>query len=101
MPIPASEEKKLEWKNLIEEQSQSSLSANKWCRERGLRPHTFRYWKNKLASKQLQKSSFTEIKVKRPQTVSLQARGLYVRLGHDCDPQLRSKVFALFAEAGC
>ena len=78
MPIPASEAKQLEWKNLIEQQRQSSLSVEKWCLQNQIRPHTFRYWKEKLFPKQLQKSSFTELNMKRADAISLQARGLYV-----------------------
>ena len=101
MPKPSSEEKKLEWKNLIEQQGQSGLSINKWCQQRNRIPHTFHYWKNKLFPKQLQKSSFTELNMKRPDAISLQARDLYVRMGSDCDPMLRKQLFALFAEARC
>ena len=101
MPKPSSEDKKLEWENLIEEQRQSGLSIDKWCQQRNLIPHTFHYWKNKLFPKQLQKSNFTELSMRRPDAISLQARGLYVRMGSDCDPMLRKQLFALFAEAAC
>ena len=98
MPIPASEEKRLEWKNLIEQQRQSNLSVDKWCLQNQIRPHTFRYWKEKLFPKQLQKSSFTELNMKRADALSLQARDFYVRMGSDCDPHLRKQLLALFAE---
>lgn len=101
MPRPSSEEKKLEWKNLIEQQSQSDLSIEKWCRQRQIQAHTFHYWKDKLFPKTLQKDSFTELSIKRPDAISLQARGLYVRMGSDCNPVLRKQLFALFAEATC
>ena len=101
MPIPTSEEKKLEWKNLIDQQRQSGLSVDKWCLQNQIRPSTFQYWKDKLFSKQLQKSSFAELNMKRPEAISLQAAGLYVRMGSDCDPILRRQLFALFAEAAC
>jgi hypothetical protein len=101
MPIPASEEKQLEWKNLIEQQRQSGLSIEKWCLQNQIRPYNFHYWKEKLFPKQLQKSSFAELNMKRPEELSLQARGLYVRMGSDCDPHLRKQLFALFAELPC
>lgn len=101
MPRPASEAKKLEWNRLIEEQRQSGLSIEKWCRQKNLTPHTFHYWKDKLFPKQLQKASFTELNMRRPDAISLQARGLYVRMGGDCDSILRKQIFALFAEAAC
>ncbi len=89
MSKPASEEKKLEWKSLIEQQRQSGLSAEKWCQQRQIQSHTFHYWKDKLFPRPLQKSSFAELNMKRSDAVSLQARGLYVRMGSDCDPLLR------------
>ena len=101
MPSPVSEEKKLEWKTRIEQQRQSNLSVEKWCSQNQIRPHTFRYWKGKLFLKPLQKISFTEVNMKRSDAISLQARGLYVRMGSDCDPYLRKQLFALFAEASC
>jgi hypothetical protein len=101
MPNPVSEDKKLEWKNLIEQQRQSNLSVEKWCSQKQIRPHTFRYWKEKLFLKPLQKTSFTEMNTKRSDAISLQVRGLYVRMGSDCDPCLRKQLFALFAEVSC
>ena len=101
MPRPSSEDKKLEWKNLIEQQHQSGLSVEKWCLQNQIRPFTFRYWKEKLFLKPLQKSSFTELNMKKSDAISLQARGLYVRMGSDCDPHLRKQLFSLFAEVSC
>ena len=101
MSTPTSEEKKLEWKNLIEQQRQSGLSVDKWCRQFQIRPSTFQYWKDKLFPKQLQKSSFAELNIKRPDAISLQGRGVYVRMSADCDPNLRRRLFALFTEGLC
>lgn len=101
MPSPTSEDKQLEWKNLIERQRQSGCSIEKWCLQNQIRPHTFHYWKDKLFPRQLQKSSFTELNMKRPDAISLQAQGLYVRVGRDCDPHLRKQLFAMFAGLSC
>ena len=101
MPNPLSEDKRLEWKTRIEQQRQSNLSIEKWCKQNQIPPHTFYYWKQKLFPKQLQKSSFTELNMRRPDTISLQARGLYVRIGVDCDPHLRKQLFSLLAEMSC
>ena len=96
-----SEDKKLKWKSLIEEQRQSGLSIKKWCQQKNLIPNTFYYWKDRLFPGGLQTSSFVELKAKRQDEVSLQTRGLFIRLGSDCDPDLRKQLFALFAEATC
>ena len=101
MPVPASEEKQLEWKNIIEQQRQSGLSIDKWCRQNQTSPHNFRYWKYKLFPKSFQKSSFTELSMRRSDAVSLQARGIYIRMGSDCNLNLRKQLFALFAEVSC
>ena|ERR1700728_1464011 len=101
MPNPASEDKQLEWKNLIEKQGQSGLSVEKWCLQNQLSPHVFHYWKKKLFPKRLQKSSFTELNMRRPDEISLQVRGLYIRMGSDCDPRLRKQLFDLFAGLPC
>ncbi len=101
MPDPASGDKQLEWKRLIEQQRKSGLSVEKWCLQNQIRPYTFRYWKEKLFFKPLQKNSFAELNMKQPNAISLQARGIYVRMGSDCDPHLRKQLFALFTEASC
>jgi hypothetical protein len=97
VPKPTSPEKQLEWKNLIEQQRQSGLSVDKWCLQNQIRPHTFHYWKDK----QLQKSNFSELNMKRPNEIFLQARGLHVRIDGDCDPYLRKQLFALLAGLPC
>lgn len=101
MPIPASEEKKLEWKNLIEQQRQSGLSVDKWCLQNQIRLSAFQYWKDKLFPRGLQKESFSELTMRRSDTISLQAKGLYVRMSGDCDPSLRKQLFALFGGLPC
>jgi hypothetical protein len=101
VPTPTSEEKTLEWRSRIEKQRQSGLSVDKWCQQFQIRPSTFQYWKDKLFPRQLQKSSFAELNIKRPDAISLQGRGLYVRMSADCDPNLRRQLFALFAGDVC
>jgi len=93
--------KELKWKSIIEEQRQSGLSIKKWCKQKSLMPNTFHYWKNRIFSKEIQTSSFVELKVKQVDEISLQTRGLYIRLDSDCDPVLRKQLFVLFAEAAC
>lgn len=101
MAKSASEAKQLEWENLIEQQRQSNLSIEKWCQQHKIPSHTFHYWKDKLFPKMLQKESFTELNMKRLDAISLQARGVYIRIGNDCDLRLRKQLFALFGEALC
>ncbi len=76
----ASDEKRSAWKERIQQQQASNLSIEKWCRQHQIRPHTFHYWKEKLFPKQLQRSSFAELNVKRPDAISLQAQGIYTQM---------------------
>lgn len=101
MPSPGSENNQTEWKHRIEQQRQSSLSIEKWCRQNQVRPHAFHYWKRRIFSKPLQRTSFEELHIKRPDAILLQACGIYIRIGSDCDLNLRKQIFALFAEASC
>jgi len=101
MPKPFSEDQKLEWKQRIDQQRQSGLSIQKWCLQNQIQPHTFHYWKEKLFPKPFQKTSFTELNIKRPDAISLQAYGISIRIGSDCDPILRKQIFALFAGDLC
>ena len=96
MPSPTSEENQLKWKNLIDQQRQSGLSIDKWCLQNQIRPYIFHYWKAKLFPKRLQKTSFTELSIKHPDTISLQTHGLHVQIAADCDPHMRKQLFALF-----
>ena len=97
----ASTEKQLAWEHRVLQQRQSGLSIDKWCQQNHINVHTFHYWKGKLCSSPLQKSSFTELNVKRSEAISLQARGVSIRIGSDCDPHLRKQLFALLAELSC
>ena len=101
MPKSLSQEKQLKWKILIEKQRQSSLPIRKWCLQNEVNPHTFQYWKAKLSSRKLQKSSFTELKSLSTQPISLRACGLYIRLESSCDPHLRKQLLAIVGELSC
>ena len=101
MPRPTSEEKRLKWRTLIEKQKQSGLPIRKWCLQNEVNPHTFCYWKARLFPKQLQKSSFIELKPKSSEAISLRARGFYIRMESSCDPHLRKQLFALIGELSC
>ena len=63
MPRYASEKKRQEWKELIEQQSQGGLSVRRWCLENQIRLNSSQYWKSKLQSHPLERSSFTSFKL--------------------------------------
>lgn len=101
MPKPASEEKQHEWKRLIEEQSQSGLSVRNWCLQKKIPIYTFQYWKEKLFPAQLKKSHFAELKPRQADPILIQAPGISLRIGSDCNPTVRKQILALFAEGVC
>lgn len=98
MPRGPSEEKQLKWKQIIEQQHQSGLSIDKWCRQNQIHPHTFYYWRDKLFPKQLQKSSFSELNLKCSTFIKLQAEGIEIQIGAGCNPKLRRQIFAVFVD---
>lgn len=101
MPRPSSQQTQLEWKERILQQQASGLSIEKWCSQNQISPHNFTYWRDKLFPKQLEKSHFTELNIKRSDAISLQARGIHIHMGSDCDPHLRKQIFTIFAELSC
>lgn len=101
MPKPASEAKQLEWKGLIEEQSQSGLSVRSWCLQKKIPIYTFHYWKEKLFPAQLKKSHFAELKPRQAAAISIQAPGIFLRIGGDCNSVVRKQILAFFAEGVC
>lgn len=101
MPRPVSEDKKQDWETKICQQQESGLSINEWCRQNQVTKASFHYWREKLIPKKLQKSSFTELSIKNPDAISLQGRGIYIRMGNDCSANLRKQLLALFAEGIC
>lgn len=97
----ALEEKQAKWQNLVKRQRESGLSIQKWCQQNQIRPSTFQYWKDKFFPKQLEKSSFTELNIKRSDPITLQTRGLFIRIGNDCDLDLRKTLFAMLGDLAC
>lgn len=94
------EEKRLKWRALIEQQFQSGLSVKAWCLQNEVSPQTFQYWKTRLP-RQLEKSSFVELKPRAAEAISLRARGLYIRIEKGCDPHLRKQLLAFIGEVAC
>lgn len=101
MPQPLSEDKRLEWKNLIEQQRKSGLSIEKWCLKNQIRPHTFHYWKEKLSPKPLNRSSFAEVSLKRNAALTIECRGLRLRIDNECDPLLRKQILLTLLDPSC
>ncbi|HAZ16119.1 MAG TPA: hypothetical protein DCY54_05760 [Parachlamydiales bacterium] len=90
--------KHLEWQSHLEAQRASGLPAKRWCQQNHIHPSTFQYWKDKLSPQALGKASFTELSLNCSDTISLQTRGVHIRIRADCNQKLRKQLFNLFAE---
>ena len=101
MSTISSQAKRLKWKKLIEEQSKSGLSIEKWCLQNQVALHTFRYWRKRLSLKPLERSSFQELSPKCLRTISFETQGFHVRISNDCEPHFRKQIFALLQEWAC
>ena len=64
---PSSPEHKNNWKNLIQEQQKSGISAPEFCKKYNLRINQFYYYKDKLFSNAKKATPFVEVKVKEPE----------------------------------
>lgn len=55
-----------EWELLIQEQSATKSTISKFCKERGLSIHNFRYWRDKLSGSPMMpkpEPKFSKVKV--------------------------------------
>lgn len=81
MPKPTSPEKMLEWEDKIQQQRQSGLSIEKWCKQNQIAPHIFYYWKTRLFPKPpLTRSSFTELTASQETGISIEYQGIRIHL---------------------
>lgn len=101
MPKPIPPEKQLEWKEKIGQQQESGLSIEKWCFQNQIRPHTFHYWKEKFFPKPLNRSSFAEVSLKRDTALTIECRGLRLRIDKECDSLLRKQILLVLLEPPC
>jgi hypothetical protein len=85
MSKPLPEKKIQDWKKNIHKQQKSNLSIERWCRENNILPHNFHYWKRKLLSPALSRSSFTELVETKRTGLFFEYQGirLYVDLAFD------------------
>ena len=72
----SSEEKIQEWQENIRKQQQSGLSIVAWCRQNNTFPHVFSYWKKKLATPALSRSSFTELTASKGASLFFEYQGI-------------------------
>jgi hypothetical protein len=102
MPLPSSPDKRLEWENRLRQQKESGLSIERWCRENQIIPSAFYYWKYRLYPKRsLDRSSFTELTDKKGHGISIEYRGLIIRIDRHFDAVALKRCLSLLLEAKC
>lgn len=101
MPKPLSLEKKLEWQERIRKQQESGLPIERWCRENQIAKHTFCYWRDKLSSKSLSRSSFSELKDVEKTGIKLEYSGIFIHLDKDFESSTLKNCLAVLKEIKC
>lgn len=102
MPKPLSSEKKLEWEEIIRQQSSSKLSIARWCRQNQIADHTFYYWKNRLFPKsQLTRSCFTELTSGKETGICIEYRDIRIHVEKCFDPSTLRNCLSALREIQC
>lgn len=84
-----------EWQALIQEQADSGLTRESFCKSRNINMHTFCYWQQKLKPIMIPASSVTApgfIEIKRPPSSELCAQAWDVELSLGKGVTLRLRV---------
>jgi hypothetical protein len=101
MSKPLSPEQRLEWETRIRKQMESGLSVDRWCRENQIRPHAFYYWKERLFPKSLSRSHFSEILRPKTTGISLECRGVVLRVDPHFDPATLRRCLSILMDPRC
>jgi len=101
MSKPLSPEQRLEWEARIRKQKESGLSLDRWCKENQIRPHAFYYWKKRLFPKPLNRSHFSEIPRPKTTGVSLECRGIVLRIDPHFDPAVLKLCLSVLTGLRC
>ena len=51
----------LRWRKIVKEQSSSGMSAEGWCRGKGINKNQFYYWRSRLAKLEPEEGRFVEV----------------------------------------
>jgi len=104
MPKPFPEEKRQEWKRLVEqwEKNDRNISITRWCSEQKINYNTFLYWRERFGSnpvKQIDRSSFKELP--NPITapgITLEYNRIRIQLERDFDVTTLTKCLRVLKE---
>ncbi len=107
MPRPFPEEKRQEWKRLIEqwEATGQKISVTRWCSERNINYNTFLYWKERFRSGAIRKvdqSSFQELTHSPITTgIVLECNQIRIQLAENFDATTLKKCLQILKEGVC
>lgn len=104
MPKPFPEEKRQEWKRLVEqwEKNNRNISITQWCSEQKINYNTFLYWRERFGSKSakpLDRSAFQELAQPDVATgITLECNHFRIRLDRNFDATTLTKCLRILGE---
>ncbi len=107
MPRPFPEEKRQEWKQLVEqwEATDRKISMARWCNEQNINYNTFLYWKERFYSGDIRKigrSSFQEVTHSSTTTgIVLECNQIRIHLAENFDAATLRKCLLVLKEGVC
>jgi len=104
MPKPYPEEKRQEWKRLVEqwEKNDRNISITCWCSEQNINYNTFLYWRERFGSKfakQIDRSVFKELStVTKTPGITLEYNHIRIQLAENFDTASLTKCLRVLKE---
>ncbi len=104
MPKPYPEEKRQEWKRLVEqwEKNDRNISIACWCNEQNVNYNTFLYWRERFGSKpaeQIDRSAFKELPLPTNTTgITLEYNRIRIQLAENFDTTTLTKCLRVLKE---
>jgi transposase-like protein len=87
-------ELKQQWEARIAAFRDSGLSGARWCKEQGIKPHQFYYWKAKLSATQPEKpAGWLKVEVSEPLvSIAVRIGAATIKVEPGFDPELLAEV---------
>jgi hypothetical protein len=107
MSRPFLEEKRKEWKRLVEqwEGADQKISTACWCREQNINYNTFLYWRERFRSgsiRKVERSSFQELTHSPATTgIVLECNQIRIQLAENFDATTLKKCLRILREVAC
>ena len=104
MPKPFPEEKRQEWKRLVEqwEKNDRNISIIRWCSEQNINYNTFLYWRERFGSKSakpIDRSAFQELSTPINTTgITLEYNHIRIQLRENFDATTLTKCLRVLKE---